>query len=911
MKIPQRFEKIIKSNYTLYSIVLDVISSVVPIYKDNKLYFFEEYTDHGIDHIENVLESEEFIISENSFMHLDGNEVFVLILATLIHDIGMHIDLSFFNLLIKGSYDAYRIDEIDDKTWSELWLEYLSEVKRFSTTQKINIFGKESVPFKIPDLSNKDNLTGYDKKLIGEFIRRNHGRIAQEIILNGLRGEKVTIELGAIKIDEKVKQLVGILARSHNMDIRDTFNYLRKIGHDSWRNPHGVNIIFLMVVIRIADYIQIDKTRVNALLLKLKTFNSPISKLENDTHLAINSINYNQIDNERLYVDCSPENSVMFVKIKKLLTDIQKELDISWAILGEIYGFIPKNKPSIKFRRISSNLENKTYLGNLNYVPEQVSFKMDNNLSKLLVRPLYGENPKFAVRELLQNSIDACNERRMIDKLNYTPLIDVSIERLDKDFNLFIINDNGKGMVQNEIINYFLNVGASYRNSLDWKKRFIDEQGNTKVNKIGKFGIGVLASFLLGEKIEVRTKSILDNVTYSFSANIDSQFINIETSENNEDYGTTIKITLNNYVREKLLFNTEDSLTEIKWNEWYLYDDIQINYWIDNKKIDVKSIISNVSFFDFSTPEFDNIKWSYLIVNGCPHLVHLFAINGMLISKRYLGFFNESEDTRQVIYEKPSILLSDNNGLFPLKLNRTEIDCDFFPFETELLIETSKHFIAQLLNIRVNNRRLERIELYHSSHIIYGANGFIIDADYFINGVKDSFNLVRVFPHRLDLRIDLSNYQKFLFDIEVGYFHIFDNDRIDVSIIRLMNSCRRLLLSKRLNSLGLLSKTIFANEPAKLLDESNNHVLFSLEQNPFNYESLFLNNIQEIESDFLNQVYCVQDALYEDYNREGGEILDDLFSKYIKKNYIIPYDINKRKEIYREAFDDLKYYMKK
>ncbi len=70
MKLPKKFEEILSNNQTAHSIVLDVVSAFEPILRDNKLFFFDEYTDHGIEHIEKVLESAEFIISDNSFANI-------------------------------------------------------------------------------------------------------------------------------------------------------------------------------------------------------------------------------------------------------------------------------------------------------------------------------------------------------------------------------------------------------------------------------------------------------------------------------------------------------------------------------------------------------------------------------------------------------------------------------------------------------------------------------------------------------------------------------------------------------------------------------------------------------------------------------------------------------------------------
>lgn len=196
MEIPKKFKDILEKNQNLYSVILDIITSFQPIFDDNKLFFFEEYTDHGIKHIESVLASAEFIITEDSFQHIKPKDVAVLILAIILHDIGMHTEYSTFIALLNGDYDAHK-SCLDIKTWRELWNEYLSEAKRFSSQQKRNVFGNEYQAYNEPDLTNKDNLTGYDKKLIGEFIRRHHARLAHEIAFNGLLGkDNKRIEFG-------------------------------------------------------------------------------------------------------------------------------------------------------------------------------------------------------------------------------------------------------------------------------------------------------------------------------------------------------------------------------------------------------------------------------------------------------------------------------------------------------------------------------------------------------------------------------------------------------------------------------------------------------------------------------------------------------------------------------------------
>ncbi|MGQ7944698.1 HD domain-containing protein [Flavobacterium sp. WC2509] len=914
MKIPTQFEEILKTNQTNYSIVLDVISSFEPILNDSNLYFFDEYTNHGIKHIESVLEASKFIITDESFKNITSSEIAILIYSIILHDLGMQIELPTFNSLLNGEYDKYKVDIIDSKTWKELWEDYLSEVKRFNSIQKKNIFGNESIPFNIPNLSNKDNLTGYDRKLIGEFIRRNHGRFAHEVALFGLKGENGLLEFGTNKLDTKTKELAGILARSHSMNIRDTFDFLNDNYHDSWRNPHNINIIYLMIILRISDYIQIDNTRIDPFLLKLKSFNSPISKIENETHLAINSINFNQIDKENIFVDCSPNDSEMYVKIKTLIGDIQNEFDKSWAILGEIYGFIPNNKPAIKFRRITSNLESKSFLNKLKFIPEKITFKVDNNLSKLLVAPLYGDKPTFGVRELLQNSIDACLERKEIEyfnkNFNYIPLIEISIERIDENQSVFTIKDNGKGMSSNEIINYFLNVGNSFRKSMDWKKQFVNEDGKSKINRNGKFGVGVLASFLLGKEINVISKSLLNSEAHSFKASIDSQFINISKTVEKGDFGTIITILLDDENRNKLLNHTTENYYDksLEWTKWYLYDEPKITYSIDQKIVEIKNSLKDINLFEFSTENFEKISWFYKENGSYSKLI---ACNGILITEKYSinRFKNEKDDPHNLISDKPNILVTDKEGIFPVKLDRNNIDCDEFPFEEELFLETAKHFIAQLLNFEINQKEQKKYDLLHDVNILYTSEGFTLDCDYFLNGLKDKFNIIRLITETTKIKIDLDKYKNCL-------FHIVFNEKILLSYQEsnvAPHSGGRIILKKENFNQLFKSKVkrlpLYVKNNIKIIEENDDYVIYSIYY--YKLEPSLLKSLNEVDSDLLSKVLSIQEITHDFFSTKGGKVLNDLFAKYIKNDFVIPYDLEKRKEVYKEAFKELEYYMKK
>jgi hypothetical protein len=342
MNIPTKFDDILRNDQVMVSLVYGAVTSFESILKYNKLFFFEEYTEHGIEHVEMVLKAAEFLIPDESFQFINSKEVAILILAVVLHDIGMNIEFSTFKAMINGEYDDARVDILDKNTWYELWQDYLTEARHFSSKQKNDIFGNPDEITNEPDLSNKDNLTGTHRKLIGEFIRRYHSRFAHEVALEGFIGEHETISFGNSILSDQDRKFAGIIARSHGINIRDTYNYIEKTAYDTCKKkPGGINIIFLMVLLRIADYLQIDKSRTDPTMLKVKTFNSPVSLQEHKTHLAISNLVFENNDPELIKVICKPDNAQMYVKIHNLIKDIQHEFDLSWAVLGEIYGFVP------------------------------------------------------------------------------------------------------------------------------------------------------------------------------------------------------------------------------------------------------------------------------------------------------------------------------------------------------------------------------------------------------------------------------------------------------------------------------------------------------------------------------------------------------------------------------------------
>jgi hypothetical protein len=135
------------------------------------------------------------------------------------------------------------------------------------------------------------------------------------------------------------------------------------------------------------------------------------------------------------------------------------------------------------------------------YDPLDLKFTVDSSAALQLFtgNRLYADRRAF-LRELLQNAIDACRLRTLVEP-DYTPGITI---RFQDDIRIVSVADNGIGMDRQWIEKYFLQIGISFYQS--GRIRRIDRDRGVGLSFISQFGIGFLSSFLVAEKIIIRTR---------------------------------------------------------------------------------------------------------------------------------------------------------------------------------------------------------------------------------------------------------------------------------------------------------------------------------------------------------------------------------------------------------------------
>jgi molecular chaperone HtpG len=125
----------------------------------------------------------------------------------------------------------------------------------------------------------------------------------------------------------------------------------------------------------------------------------------------------------------------------------------------------------------------------------------------LMGTKLYGD-PEVALRELLQNSIDACLLRSAMEKSwgnLYEPEIHIKYST-ESEGDVLEIIDNGTGMDQYIIDTYYSKVGSSFYKSADFFD--LKSQSKAKFTPTSRFGIGILSCFMVADTLVVDTRRV-------------------------------------------------------------------------------------------------------------------------------------------------------------------------------------------------------------------------------------------------------------------------------------------------------------------------------------------------------------------------------------------------------------------
>lgn len=702
INIPENLNNRLSLNSTWQRVVTTLKEKVQTLIKEGP-YFFPDYTDHGIDHINAVLNMADQLISKETYTTkqsgqylFDSKAVAFLICAILLHDLGMFLKPDGAQELADGAHSSHLVKKLDRNTWKESWSKYVSRTQRLKISEMVRTYG-HSVEISEDCIRKGFSTTEDDRRIIGEFLRQNHGRLAHEIAIHGFPGTQSQDLFHEPDCNKKDRDMIGLLARSHQMNIRDTEAYVRTFGKDSM--PHGIPAYYLMAVLRMADYLDASEKRAPEILERIQKIRVPSSEQEWTWNQCI-SKDEKRCDpfTHNLRIDADPEKSTDYVLVDQWLRSVQAELDLCWSILAEHYS----DKPfRLTIHRVISRIHEEDVLERFNeeFLPREVKITANPEIVKLMMEPLYGDDPTYGVRELLQNAVDACLEREQWEKThkegdpNYKGLVDIRIEN-----DVFTITDNGMGMNEDILLNYYLSAGSSYRSSDAWMAANAPD-GKSQVARTGKFGVGFLASFLLGDEVEVHTQHREDKKGYQFKFDQKSIPLDIERADRINPYaaevsdpthaGTTITIKL----KATAIRGFNSNNYNYPWYNWYVFDEPKVRYFINRTELKHRKFLlhrppaETPGWLELTTENYESIMWSPNLYGNPPE----FYCNGFRI---YDGFPITPLESR-LETDPPHVSMIDRNSLVDVTLSRQKLKS--FPGEVSLYKAVYRWYIARLL----------------------------------------------------------------------------------------------------------------------------------------------------------------------------------------------------------------------
>jgi molecular chaperone HtpG len=130
----------------------------------------------------------------------------------------------------------------------------------------------------------------------------------------------------------------------------------------------------------------------------------------------------------------------------------------------------------------------------------------------LVINSLYAHKEVF-LRELVSNAADALDKARFLSLTRDDVTAQVGEGRiaikLDDEARTLTIEDNGVGMTRDELIQNLGTIAKS--GSLEFLRHYAEaaKQKSETLSLIGQFGVGFYSAFMVADRVDVKTKSML------------------------------------------------------------------------------------------------------------------------------------------------------------------------------------------------------------------------------------------------------------------------------------------------------------------------------------------------------------------------------------------------------------------
>ncbi len=335
-------------------------------------------------------------------------------------------------------------------------------------------------------------------------------------------------------LDERIVR-VGV---SHNQDITWLPRQLKSLGvinPDAEENGDLGTLHWTWIgwLLRLSDVFDCDASRTPRILFENSGITDNRSQTEWKKHLSIPSPpSWSAgLDGLALQFDCpNCPGPVVEKAIQVIVGWMNEEIGkcrTAWlALPKEIRETLVLHLPSTATVNIIKRKDD--------YLYQDIEFRLDREavIELLMGESLYG-GPELALRELVQNALDAVHLRDQRNKLAVALESAGSSERLrfPNEFwgatkggvevtwgtesdgrNWIEVRDNGVGMTIGAMKRFLTQVGKSYYKSDDFRaEQELMRRHGILCTAISQFGIGFLSVFMLADEVEIRTRPVVSN----------------------------------------------------------------------------------------------------------------------------------------------------------------------------------------------------------------------------------------------------------------------------------------------------------------------------------------------------------------------------------------------------------------
>ena len=424
---------------------------------------FPEYTPHDEEyHLSRLFHVASLILGRDRLEAMNSAELFILAISLYGHDWGMAVSETEKEFILNNNKSLDLTD---------LWIlpDEKSRVSKFLKSQGL----------KLESNTNKVSI-----EIWREYIRQTHA------FRSGERTRKYFEQ-----IDGGVADAASRVCEGHWLDFEDLDDYHR-YPQDYSVLRESVNLRALAVYLRLIDLLDLSEDRTPYVIWKFVAPRDPRSKMEWTKHRALRPITCPPYQQGRIIqVDGSTDDHDVYAALE----DLKNWCDQQLRGCNDILARMNDSRHKLDIYHIDWRITPR------GFKPILIQFEFNRErMFEILGDEIYQSDPYVFLRELLQNSIDAIRVRREVLKRNgIAPgeigTIHVNVEHSQMGDAVITWEDDGIGMDDYIIRNYFAVAGKSYYHSADFEREGLN------IDPISRFGIGFLSCFMVADHVEIKT----------------------------------------------------------------------------------------------------------------------------------------------------------------------------------------------------------------------------------------------------------------------------------------------------------------------------------------------------------------------------------------------------------------------